>query len=131
VRITDGFSDSGMVVMADAIRFVSLTTPPAAAPTILTQPQGRSITAGQSATFTISATGPAPLTYQWRQEGTNIPTATASSYTRSNAQTNHAGNYSVVVSNANGTATSSNAALVVNVPVTIVSQPQSQTNNQG
>jgi uncharacterized lipoprotein YddW (UPF0748 family) len=131
VRITDGFSDSGQVVMADAIRFVSTAAPTPLPPMILTQPQGRSVIAGQSAMFTVNATGPGTLSYQWRHAGTNISGATASSYTRVNAQAVHAGNYSVVVGNANGSTTSSNAALTVNVPVAISSQPQSQTNNPG
>jgi hypothetical protein len=53
--------------------------------------------------------------------------ATSSSYLKSNVQATNAGNYSVVVSNAAGTATSANAVLTVNSPPLITYQPQNQT----
>jgi len=55
----------------------------------------------------VTATGTAPLNYQWRFNGTNIANATSSSFTRAGAQTNDAGPYSVTVSNTAGVATSS------------------------
>src|SRR5205807_1131799 len=51
------------------------------APTITTQPASQMVTAGQTATFTVTATGTAPLTYQWQRNGTAIGAATAASYT--------------------------------------------------
>ena len=72
---------------------------------------------GGSATFSVTATGTAPLGYQWQLNSTNIASATASTYTRGNLQTNDAGSYSVVVSNSAGIATSSNALLTVTQPV--------------
>ena len=47
-------------------------------PVITTQPQPQTVIAGNSATFTVTATGTAPLAYQWRFKGTNIASATAS-----------------------------------------------------
>src|SRR4029078_10926641 len=61
---------------------------------------------------------------QWRFGATNIGGATASSYTRNNAQTADAGNYSVVLTNIGGSITSSAAALTVNIPPSISVQPQ-------
>jgi hypothetical protein len=86
------------------------------APSITTQPQSLTVNQGSNATFTVTAAGTAPLTYQWAFGSTNISGATASSYTRSNVQSNQAGNYLVVVRNSTGTATSSVAVLTVNVP---------------
>jgi hypothetical protein len=100
-------------------------------PGIIAQPQDRNVNAGQSATFSVTASGTAPLSYQWRCHGTNIGGATASGYTRSNVQPGDAGSYSVVVTNVAGSLTSSNAALTVNVPPTITTQPLSQTNLAG
>ncbi len=94
-------------------------------PTIITQPQSQSVLAGNSATFTVAATGTAPLNYQWRWNGANISGATSASLV-----TTQAGNYSVVVSNGAGVATSATATLtIVAAPVapTITTQPQSQT----
>src|SRR5205823_11446122 len=39
------------------------------APTITTQPARQTVTAGQTATFTVTATGTAPLSYQWQRNG--------------------------------------------------------------
>src|SRR5207249_8024356 len=49
----------------------------ATAPTITTQPVNQTVTAGQSATFTVVAYGTAPLSYQWQKNGANIPGATS------------------------------------------------------
>ena len=87
-------------------------------PSITTQPQGQSISQGANATFTVTADGTTPLSYQWRLYATNIAGATASSYTRNNVQPADAGPYSVVVTNVAGTVTSSNALLSVVTNVT-------------
>jgi endonuclease/exonuclease/phosphatase family metal-dependent hydrolase len=83
------------------------------APAISAQPQSQAVNVGQTATFTVSATGAAPLAYQWRFFSTNLPGATATSYSRTNAQTADAGNYSVVITNTLGSVTSLDATLTV------------------
>ncbi len=93
-------------------------------PGITTQPQSVMVVAGSNVTFAVIATGTAPLAYQWVFAGTNIADATASSYTRNNAQPDDAGSYAVMVSNVAGSVTSSNAVLTVNVPPAITAQPQ-------
>jgi len=80
-------------------------------PTITSQPQSVLINPGSNATFTVSATGTAPLAYQWRFNGTNIPAATNATFTRLNAQLVDAGNYSVRVTNVAGSVISADAAL--------------------
>ena len=96
------------------------------APSITAQPQSQTVNQGSNATFTVVATG-TNLTYQWRLEGTNISGATGTSYTRNNVQPSDAGNYSVFITNAAGTATSANALLTVaGIPI-ISAQPQNQT----
>jgi len=103
------------------------TVTSASPPSITTQPASLSVNPGASATFSVVAGGASPLSYQWRFNGVNISGATSSSYTKSNVQATNAGNYSVVVNNAYGTATSANAVLTVNTPPVITGQPQSQT----
>jgi len=94
-----------------------------ASPFINNQPQSLSVNLGANATFNVTAAGGAPLVTQWRFAGTNITGATASSYTRLNAQTADAGNYSVVVSNYAGSITSAVAVLTVNVtPPGVIAQ---------
>lgn len=100
-------------------------------PLFVTQPVSKTVLVGTNVTFTASATGSAPMTYQWRFNGVNISGATNASYSISGVQTNQAGNYSVVISNVGNSITSSNAVLTVNVTPSITTQPQNQTVNQG
>src|SRR5438105_5041428 len=55
--------------------------PATTAPMITTQPSNVTVTVGSTATFTVAASGTAPLTYQWQKDGTAIMGATAASYT--------------------------------------------------
>jgi Immunoglobulin domain len=99
-------------------------------PSIITQPADQNVNQGQSATFSVTATGTAPLTYYWRKGSTVVSVGSSASYTIPSAQTSDAGNYSVVVSNLAGTVTSSAATLAVNLPATppaITAQPANQT----
>lgn len=50
-------------------------------PSIVTQPTSKTVTVGQSATFSVGSTGSAPQTYQWSRNGTPIIGATLPSYT--------------------------------------------------
>jgi len=85
------------------------------APTITTQPVNQTVTAGQTATFTVVAAGTAPLSYQWQKNGVNIAGATAASYTTPATTTSDSGStFAVAVSNTAGTVTSATATLTVN-----------------
>jgi Immunoglobulin I-set domain len=103
----------------------------AVAPTITTQPVNQTVTAGQTATFSVTATGTAPLSYQWQKNGANITGATVSSYTTpATATTDNGATFDVIVSNAAGSKTSTSATLTVNaaaVAPTITTQPTNQT----
>ena len=104
------------------------------APTITTQPASRTVTAGQSATFTVAASGTAPLSYQWQKDGANLAGATSATLTLSSVTSANAGSYRAVVSNSAGSATSAAATLTVNPAVVapaITTQPASQTVTAG
>ena len=104
------------------------------APSITSQPVGQTVTAGGNASFTVGASGSAPLSYQWRQNGANVAGGTSSVLALTGVTTNQAGSYTCVVSNSAGTATSSAATLTVNVAViapSITSQPVGQTVTAG
>ena len=105
------------------------------APTITTQPASQTVSAGQTATFTVTATGTAPLSYQWQKNGTAIGAATTASYTTSaTTAADNGDQFTVVVSNAVGSVTSRPAALTVSavlVAPTITTQPASQTVSAG
>ena len=93
-----------------------ITYTSSSAPVITGQPQSRTVAAGSSTTFTVTATGTPPLSYQWRKNGVNITGATSSNYTIASVTATHAGTYSVIVSNASGNVTSNNATLTVTAP---------------
>ena len=100
-------------------------------PVIAIQPQGQVVVQGASVVLSIAATGTAPLTYQWRKNGSNIAGATLSTYVFTSIGSEDAGVYTVAVSNIAGTVTSSSANLTVNTPPIVVGQPQSQMVGQG
>ena len=95
------------------------------------QPLGQTVTAGGSASFSVGATGTAPLSYQWRLNGANVSGATSPSLNLSGVTTNQAGSYTVLVNNSAGSVTSSPAILTVNVPPSITVQPQHQSVTAG
>ncbi|MCX8516815.1 MAG: DUF1566 domain-containing protein [Rhodoferax sp.] len=102
-------------------------------PSITTQPVGKTVVVGQTATFTVTATGTDPLSYQWKKGGANIPDATSSSYTTpATSITDNNALFSVVVTNSADSVTSENAKLTVNLVVpTITAQPAAQTITAG
>lgn len=95
---------------------------------VVASPTNQIIAVGDDVTFSVAAQGVAPLSYQWRFHGTNLPGANAEALTITNAQPENIGPYSVVVSDYSGSVTSAMANLsligVVEPPV-IVSQPES------
>ncbi len=96
-------------------------------PTITSQPVNQTVLAGNSVTFSVGATGTAPLSCQWKFNGTNIGGATYTTLTLTNVQWSQAGNYTVLVTNAYGSILSSNAVLMILAPPVIDSQPTNQT----
>src|SRR5947199_4243293 len=107
----------------------------AVAPTITTAPVNQTVTAGQTASFTVVAAGTAPLSYQWQKNGANIAGATAASYTTPVTTTADSGStFRAVVTNTAGTVTSAAATLTVNAPaiqVSSTSQPGNQAVTAG
>jgi hypothetical protein len=84
-----------------------------APPTITTQPLSQVAPAGTNVTFTVSAVGASPLTYQWRCDGAVMPGATNAVLLLSGIQQTNAANYTVRVGNPIGSVTSVVATLSV------------------
>ena len=83
-------------------------------PIIVTQPQSQTNTWGSNVAFSVTATGMAPLYYQWYYNGASaLVGATSATLTLNNAQYSQGGLYSVIVTNFYGTATSANASLTI------------------
>ncbi|MDB6124954.1 MAG: hypothetical protein JWQ71_3947 [Pedosphaera sp.] len=107
VRATNAAGASTNSAQASATTFTN------SAPVITLQPQNQSVVISNSATFSVTAAGAAPLSFQWRFNGIAISSASSSSFTLNTAQYSNGGNYSVMVSNSFGSVLSSNAMLTV------------------
>lgn len=106
---------------------VTLTIAAATAPRITAQPSSKTVSAGSSATFSVTASGTAPLTYQWYKDGVAVSGATSSTLTVSSVTSAKAGGYYVTVTNGSGSTTSSTATLTVVTAPVITTQPASQS----
>jgi glucose/arabinose dehydrogenase len=86
------------------------------APSVSRHPAAVTVPVGASATFSVTASGAAPLSYRWQRGGSDIPGATSSSYTLSDAQASDSGAvFRCVVANAHGEDVSDGAVLHVTV----------------
>ena len=121
IAVKNGMQDSSVETFIYTIKQDSQTpdVPGVTAPSITTQPDNATVKAGETATFTIAASG-TDLTYQWhidRNDGNgwvNIDGATAAIYTTSTVDISCNGfKYQCVVSNSAGTDTSNTAVLTV------------------
>ena len=120
VAVTGVSKDHAVAVMLNQVyKPPSITTPPA----------NQSVSAGLTATFSVVAGGTGPLTYQWQKNGADIGGATSASYiTPATTMADNGSNFRVVVTNAAGSATSTNALLTVTaIPPTITTPPANQT----
>jgi hypothetical protein len=106
VVVTNG---AGTVTSAAAKLTVTAGTPPA----IVTPPVGAAVSAGQSVTLSVVASGSAPIHYQWRLNTTTNVGTDSPTFSIAAAQTSDAGTYTVVVTNGSGSVTSGGAAVTV------------------
>ncbi|MFA6545098.1 MAG: immunoglobulin domain-containing protein, partial [Limisphaerales bacterium] len=100
------FTRAGGQVRNHIARFDNLS-----GPSITAQPQSLLVTAGANAAFSVTAVGAPTLAYQWRFNGADLLGENGATLTLTNAQPPQAGDYTVVVTNAVGSVTSSVAVL--------------------
>jgi autotransporter-associated beta strand protein len=98
-------------------------------PVVTTHPASQTVFPGDSATFSVIATGSPTLTYQWKKDGSPILDATTTSYTINPVSGTDAGSYTVVVTNGEGAATSNPAVLSVSPVITV--EPVGGTRSPG
>ncbi|MFO1152694.1 MAG: LamG-like jellyroll fold domain-containing protein [Rhodospirillales bacterium] len=97
-----------------AARSVTVSNSGVSAPAITSQPQSATVSVGQSAIFSVTASGSSPISYQWQRNNSNVGGATSSSYTTpATAAADSGTTYRVIVSNTTGSVTSNNATLTV------------------
>ena len=104
--IQDNATGTGHGAWLDQISFI-----PGVPPTITGHPVSQSVSAGANVTFSVTATGAAPLSYQWQFNGVNRTGATDSTLVLPGVTTNQSGPYQVIVTNVAGAITSTVAAL--------------------
>ena len=96
-------------------------------PTITSQPVSVAAMQGQTVTFNVTATGSAPLIYQWMKNGVPIPSATTATLTLSDVQASDADTYTVMITNPAGSVTSNPVTLTLVFAPSITSSPLSYT----
>jgi hypothetical protein len=106
-------------------------------PLITSHPAGQTGIGGSNVSFAVTATGTAPVVYRWLKNGAGLTNGTKFSGVSSSLlniatlTTNDAGNYSVVITNAAGSVTSSVAALTVLLPPTFTLQASNRAARLG
>ena len=99
-------------------------------PEIDSQPVSQDVCPGASASFNVTAHGQ-NLSYQWQKNGVDISGATTNTYTINSVTNTDAGDYTCNITGDFGSVTSDMATLTINTPVSITTQPQNQSVNQG
>lgn len=134
-----GIVSTGKVVLQEVMVITSSTSVPsgyesilstagaATSPSVTSVSGGGAVTQGNQASFTVEATGTAPLTYQWKKAGSNISGATSSTYTIAVTTSSDTGSYTVTVTNSAGSADSGSVSLTVNNPIAVITN---NTSNQ-
>lgn len=111
----DGISRGGLILLKPEL---------SPAPEIGTQPANQTAQPGNTVVFSVTASGEAPLTYQWYKDGVAITGATGSTLTLANVQLADVATYTVRVTNSYGSVLSSGATLSGGTPApAIVTQP--------
>ena len=141
-NLTMGNSEDYVVVVTNsagsvtsAVATLTVLNP---SPSITTQPASQTNMLGQTATFSVTAYGLPPVSYQWLVQSNGVYVnlsasgqfsgVTSATLTISSLVATNATNYEVLVTNASGSITSAVATLTLNQAPVITTQPASQTN---
>ena len=126
-------TDNSVTITATVTNAYGVATSSTATLTVLTvpiiqmQPASTAVTLGQAATFSVVATGTAPLSYAWSKGGVAVGSNSSTYTTTATVSGDNGTVVNVTVSNSAGHVTSSNAILTVDFPSIITQQPTNQT----
>jgi hypothetical protein len=121
------FAAAGDTYYLDDVRLEKVTET-AISPNIITHPENKTVIEPATATFSVLASGTAPLSYQWKKGGVDISGATSASYTTPPTTTADSGaSFTVTVGNLAGSVTSNPATLTVNTLPSIITHPENKT----
>ena len=104
------------------------------APSISSHPSSITVGAGQTASFSVTASGTAPLSYQWQRNGANIPNATSPTYSFVTTAADNGAMFRAMVSNSAGSVLSNSATLTVltnSPPTGVITAPANGTTYRG
>lgn len=110
---------SGLANKVDEIELRRGSLTPANMPTITQQPQPRNVCAGDTATFTVVATGPGELSYRWQKnqvdlgDGGHYSGVTTDTLIITDTDADDAADFRCVVTNSHGDTISDEAALTL------------------
>ena len=127
------YAAAGDIYYIDDVQLEKVSSTPIS-PAITMHPLSQTVASGQAAIFNVVATGTAPLTYQWQNNGTDIFGATGSTYTTpATTLSDNGAAFQVIVSNSAGSVTSNPATLTVlpPIPPIITTHPSNQAVSQG
>ncbi len=128
-QTNQNYPDPGFVFRADAVKWTLLNA--AGGPTITQQPQPQNLCEGNTATFSVTATGQGTITYQWQKNGGNLSNggrisgADAATLQITTIDSSDVGSYRCVLTDANGTNRSNLAALTLS-PTIVTKHPADQ-----
>jgi uncharacterized repeat protein (TIGR01451 family) len=118
--LTNTLSIGSSVSDTNSANSASISVTPAyTAPVITMPPSNQVVAVGANTAFNVTATGTAPLAFQWQFAGTNIDGATFSTLSLTNVQLSQAGSYMIIVTNLSGSVASASATLRVLLPATL------------
>jgi hypothetical protein len=122
VVVTNGF---GAVTSSPAV--LTVVSPP----WITSEPHDASALLGEDVSFSVTADGPTPFSYQWAFEGADLADATTTRLTLTHVLMNQAGGYTVRVTNPHGAITSAVATLTVELQPPVITSPLTAAGTQG
>ncbi len=117
-------SDKAVLLVSEDVVPLAITQQPSLTPSTVVD--------GTPVSLSVTAVGTPPIKYQWRKNGVAIEGATGGAFELASARVEDSGDYDVVITDlALGKVTSAVVPLRVQIPPSIITQPQNATSYEG